>query len=91
MTIGTASTNTAGSMPLNMNTRCAKPTNTWFALQARDNSLKVNLSTTLKRALEVELRLNKRQEWLTENKQAIQNCNKLADPSGLFSGKHRGF
>ncbi len=61
------------------------------SLLAEAKSLKVNLSATLERALEAEVRLNKRQEWLTENKQAIQNCNNLAESSGLFADKHRGF
>jgi antitoxin CcdA len=61
------------------------------SLLAEAKSLKVNLSATLERALEVEVRQSKRQEWLAENKQAIQNCNNLAESSGLFADKHRGF
>ena len=61
------------------------------SLLAEAKSLKVNLSATLERALEVEVRQSKRQEWLAKNKQAIQNCNNLAESSGLFADKHRGF
>ena len=61
------------------------------SLLAKAKSLKVNLSATLERALEAEVRQSKRQEWLAENKQAIQNCNKLVESSGLFADKHRGF
>jgi len=61
------------------------------SLLAKAKSLKLNLSATLERALEAEVRQSKRQEWLAENKQAIQNCNKLVESSGLFADKHRGF
>ena len=61
------------------------------SLLAEAKSLKVNLSATLERALEAEVRLSKRQEWLVENKIAIENCNKLAESSGLFADKHRKF
>jgi antitoxin CcdA len=60
------------------------------SLLSQARSLKINLSATLERALEEEVRNSKRKQWLEENKQAIENCNHLAE-GGLFSGKHRGF
>jgi len=60
------------------------------SLLAEARNLKVNLSATLERALEEEVRQNKRKKWLEENKLALENCNRLAD-RGLFADKHRGF
>ena len=60
------------------------------SLLAEARSLKVNLSATLERALEEEVRVSKRRKWREDNKQAIKNCNRLAE-SGLFADKHRGF
>ena len=60
------------------------------SLLAEARSLKVNLSATLERALEEEIRENKRKKWREDNKQTIENCNRLAD-RGLFADKHRGF
>ena len=61
------------------------------SLLAEAKSLKVNLSATLERALEAEVRQKERLAWLADNKQAIENCNKLAESNGLFADKHRGF
>lgn len=61
------------------------------SLLAQAKSLKVNLSATLERALEAELRQSKRQQWLEDNKQAIENCNDLVKSGGLFADKHRSF
>jgi antitoxin CcdA len=60
------------------------------SLLAEARSLKVNLSATLERALEEEVRVSRRKKWREDNKQAIENCNRLAE-SGLFADKHRGF
>lgn len=60
------------------------------SLLSQARSLKINLSATLERALEEEIRNSKREQWLEENKQAIKNCNRLAE-FGLFSDKHRSF
>ena len=38
-----------------------------------------------------ELKAARRNKWLVENKQAIDDCNKLADTHGLFADKHRVF
>ncbi|WP_102796221.1 type II toxin-antitoxin system CcdA family antitoxin [Bowmanella denitrificans] len=61
------------------------------SLLAEAKSLKVNLSATMERALEAEVRQSKRRAWQAENKQAIENCNTLAEANGLFADKHRGF
>ena len=53
--------------------------------------LKVNLSATLEKALEAELRASKKAQWLEENKQAIENCNQLIEKHGLFADKFRTF
>jgi antitoxin CcdA len=54
-------------------------------------SLKINLSATLEAALLNELKTARRDLWLTENKEAIEACNKLAESHGLFADKHRVF
>ncbi|WP_373088894.1 type II toxin-antitoxin system CcdA family antitoxin [Zhongshania sp.] len=61
------------------------------SLLAEAKSLKLNLSATFERALELEVRQTKRQQWLEENKAAIENCNRLAESGGLFADKHRNF
>ena len=62
--------------------------NSSLLAEARD--LKINLSATLERALEEKVRESKRKKWREDNKQAIENCNRLSD-CGLFADKHRGF
>jgi len=54
-------------------------------------ALKINLSATLEAALINELKAARRDQWLVENKDAIDACNKLADTHGLFADKHRVF
>ncbi len=70
-----------------------KPTNlsinSNLLTKARD--LDINLSATLEKALESEVRQNARERWLLENKTALKNCNDLAQEHGLFADKHRGF
>ncbi len=61
------------------------------SLLAEARNLKVNLSATLEQALESEIRKSKKNKWIEDNKQAIDNCNKLADENGLFADKHRDF
>ena len=60
-------------------------------LLAQARELNINLSATLERALEQEVRKTQRDKWLTENAQAIENCNQLAQAHGLFADKHRTF
>ena len=54
-------------------------------------SLKINLSATLEAALLSELKAARRDLWLSENKEAIDACNKLVESHGLFADKHRVF
>lgn len=53
--------------------------------------LNINLSVTLERAFENELRKAEETSWRETNKKAIDELNKLADKNGLFSDAHRGF
>ncbi len=68
-----------------------KPTNlsvnSDLLTKARD--LKINLSATLESALEVQVRLSAREEWLKENKKAITSLNELVENNGLFSDSYR--
>ena len=54
-------------------------------------ALKINLSATLEAALLNELKNAHRNQWLAENRQAIDACNQLAESHGLFADKHRVF
>ena len=55
--------------------------------QAR--TLDINLSATLERALEEEVRSRKRERWLAENRQAIQGYNTWVAERGVFSPMFR--
>jgi antitoxin CcdA len=70
-----------------------KPTNLSVNsnLLAKARDLDINLSATLEKALESEVRQSTREKWLSNNKQALGNCNSLAQEHGLFADKHRGF
>ena len=56
---------------------------------ARDNEL--NLSATLEAAVEHELRLLRRREWLEQNENAIQAYNRDVEEQGAFSDGLRTF
>ena len=60
-------------------------------LLAQARELNINLSATLEQALEQEVRTAQRDKWLTDNAQAIENCNQLTETYGLFADKHRTF
>ena len=70
-----------------------KPTNLSInsSLLAKARDLNINLSATLEKALESEVRQSTREKWLAENKKALENCNELAQEHGLFADKHRDF
>jgi len=70
-----------------------KPTNLSINsnLLAKAKDLDINLSATLEKALESEVRESAREMWLKENKKALENCNDLAQEHGLFADKHRDF
>ncbi len=60
-------------------------------LLAKARKLNINLSATLELALENELRKAERDNWLKDNKKAIDALNDLADKNGLFSDAYREF
>lgn len=70
-----------------------KPTNLSINsnLLTKARALNINLSATLEKALESEVRQSTREKWLEENRKALENCNELAQEHGLFADKHRGF
>lgn len=57
--------------------------------QAR--ALEINLSATLERALEQEVRARLRAQWLQENDRAIQAYNARIEREGVWSEGVRGF
>jgi antitoxin CcdA len=48
-------------------------------------ALDINLSATLERALEQEVRVRKRERWLEENRDAIAGYNAWVAEHGVFS------
>ncbi len=60
-------------------------------LLSKARELNINLSATLEHALESELRKSERDNWLANNKKAIEALNELVDKNGLFSDAYREF
>ncbi len=60
-------------------------------LLAEARQLKINLSATLEKALEAELRAARAAQWLAENRTRMNACNELAEKNGLFADGHRVF
>jgi len=60
-------------------------------LLAEAKHLHINLSATLEEALSKEVRQRKRQQWLEDNKLAIESCNDLVETNGMFSDAYRTF
>ncbi|PID54895.1 MAG: plasmid maintenance protein CcdB [Gammaproteobacteria bacterium] len=58
-------------------------------LLAEAKRLDINLSATMEKALEKEVRERRKTEWLEQNAEAINACNELAENHGLFSDSHR--
>jgi antitoxin CcdA len=52
-------------------------------------ALDINLSATLERALEQEVRARRRQRWLEENREAIEGYNAWVAEHGVFSSMFR--
>ncbi|TDK18858.1 acetoacetyl-CoA synthase [Luteimonas aestuarii] len=52
-------------------------------------ALEINLSATLERALEAEVRARKREQWLAENREAIDAYNDHVRGHGVFSPMFR--
>lgn len=60
-------------------------------LLAEARNLNINLSATLEKALTEQVRQARREQWLKENRDAMELCNELVEQHGLFSDKHRVF
>ncbi|HQX91679.1 MAG TPA: type II toxin-antitoxin system CcdA family antitoxin [Thermomonas sp.] len=54
-------------------------------------ALEINLSATLERALDAEVRARKRAKWLEENREAIAAYNARIERDGLLSDHVRAF
>lgn len=54
-------------------------------------ALDINLSATLEKALEAEVRARKREKWLAENREAIEGYNRRIAREGLASDHVRAF
>ncbi len=53
--------------------------------------LDINLSATLERAIEAEVRARRRARWLEENREAIEAYNARVEREGVFSDALRAF
>ncbi|MFA0520811.1 type II toxin-antitoxin system CcdA family antitoxin, partial [Vibrio sp. 10N.222.55.E8] len=51
----------------------------------------INLSATMEKALEKEVKQRRKTEWLELNADAISACNELTENHGLFSDSYRVF
>jgi antitoxin CcdA len=60
-------------------------------LLVKARNLKINLSATLEQALANEVRAAEQEQWLNNNKEAIQALNELSEKNGLFSDSYREF
>ncbi|CAM3685804.1 type II toxin-antitoxin system CcdA family antitoxin [Vibrio aquimaris] len=60
-------------------------------LLAEAKRLKINLSATMEKALEKEVRKRLKAEWQEQNAEAINACNELTEKHGLFSDSYRVF
>ena len=54
-------------------------------------ALDINLSATLERALEAEVRARRRERWLEENREAIEAYNARIERDGMLSDYVRVF
>ena len=52
-------------------------------------ALEINLSATLEKALEAEVRARKRDRWREENREAIEGYNAWVAENGVFSPMFR--
>lgn len=59
------------------------------ALLDEAKALQINLSATLEKALEVEVRARRRERWLEENREAIEGYNVWVAENGVFSPMFR--
>lgn len=58
-------------------------------LLAKAKNLKLNLSATLEVALAEQVQKAERENWLKQNRVAIEAANKLVEEHGLFSDFYR--
>jgi antitoxin CcdA len=70
-----------------------KPTNLSINsdLLAKAKGLKLNLSATLEMALAEQVQKAERENWLKQNKVAIEAANKFVENYGLFADSYRIF
>lgn len=60
-------------------------------LLAKARDLNINLSATLEHALAAALRQRQRDQWLAENRAAIDAYNQQVEANGIFSDGLRSF
>ncbi|WP_158965543.1 type II toxin-antitoxin system CcdA family antitoxin [Paraglaciecola sp. L3A3] len=60
-------------------------------LLAEAKRLNINLSATMEKALEQAVNIKLREEWIENNSDAVNGCNKLTEKFGLFSDSYRKF
>jgi len=60
-------------------------------LLAEAKRLNINLSATMEKALKQEVSERLSEEWLENNSEAVNACNKLTESFGLFSDAYRKF
>lgn len=60
-------------------------------LLAKARALDINLSATLEQALAEALRQHQREQWLAENRAAIEAYNQRVEAHGTFSDGLRSF
>lgn len=53
--------------------------------------LDINLSATLERAVEAEIRARRRERWLADNREALEAYNARVEREGVFSDGLRAF
>lgn len=76
-----------------MNAILKKPTNLSLRtdLLEEARALGINLSQTLEKALEMEVKQAKEKQWLADNQPAIDAYNRYIEKNGLFSDRFRTF
>ncbi len=70
-----------------------KPTNLSINsdLLSKAREMNINLSATLENELARQLKIKQREQWLQENKKAIQAYNDFVENEGVFSDGIRSF
>jgi antitoxin CcdA len=59
------------------------------ALAAEAKEFGTNMSAVLERALKAEHKTHREAKWKRENREQIQNWNRLIDEEGLWADKYR--